>query len=252
MNKKKILITGFPHTGTSILKSKFGECFNVYEAPWETEHVRGNEIGAANHFNKDAIVIKYSSIPIEIHPGKLKFLRESDNPYKDYNIIFLTRNPWYLFTSVIKSGINPVSGIQNHFENSFWFQLERYERSAQLFLEAKNANIPGIYALRYEDFFDNNGEAIKNIMDDLGLIYESNIFDSRTKDYIHWPKVHLKDLDESNLGYDKNRWEYRTWQINQPFQNMNSDINITDELQERLNTSKIIQEIGYSDPRITH
>ena len=41
---KKILVTGFPHTGTSILKSKLGECTNLYECPYEQYNITPNNI----------------------------------------------------------------------------------------------------------------------------------------------------------------------------------------------------------------
>ena len=41
---KKILVTGFPHTGTSILKSKFGECGNLYESPYEWFTITNDDI----------------------------------------------------------------------------------------------------------------------------------------------------------------------------------------------------------------
>ena len=44
---------------------------------------------------------------------------------------------------------------------------------------------------------------------------------------------------------------YRTWQINQPFKNMNGDINLPDDFSQMLANSPIIQKLGYSDPRIT-
>ena len=40
MKRNKILVTGFPHTGTSILKSKLGECSNLYECPFEESFIK--------------------------------------------------------------------------------------------------------------------------------------------------------------------------------------------------------------------
>ena len=79
--------------------------------------------------------------------------------------------------------------------------------------------------------------------------YNNEIFDSRTKDYIHFPNVKYSDFTEEPKEYDK--WgKYRTWQINQPFQNMNSEVDIPEELNKMLSESPIIKELGYTDPRI--
>ena len=51
---------------------------------------------------------------------------------------------------------------------------------------------------------------------------------------------------------DANGGGLRAWQINQPFQNMNADINLPDDFSEMLANSPSIQKLGYSDPRITH
>jgi hypothetical protein len=43
--------------------------------------------------------------------------------------------------------------------------------------------------------------------------------------------------------------EVRVWQINQPFQNMNGEVDIPDELSDILENSPIIKQLGYTDPR---
>ena len=85
----------------------------------------------------------------------------------------------------------------------------------------------------------------------IGLEYTNEIFTNRSKNYIHAPNVNYDNIDSANVSYSRDRLELRTWQINQPFQNMNSEVNIPDELSDILKNSNIIQELGYSDPRIT-
>ena len=126
MHKKKILITGYPHTGTSILKSKIGECKNVYEVVDETYEINNNHIMNSN--DKEFILIKTPIIPLEIRVHGVRFLT-TNNPtsvYKDYSIIFITRNPWNLFTSVIKAGDDPLSHEQWHLSPKYPFTIEEY------------------------------------------------------------------------------------------------------------------------------
>jgi hypothetical protein len=61
--------------------------------------------------------------------------------------------------------------------------------------------------------------------------------------------VNYDNIDSTNVSYNKNRLEFRTWQINQPFQNMNGEVNIPDELSDILENSPIIKQLGYTDPR---
>ena len=247
MNKKKILITGFPHTGTSILKSKIGECSNVFEWPYEASIVNQYHLNASG--DKEFVLVKYPMLPIEIRANHLiKVTR--DSIYQDYIIIFVNRNPWNVFTSIIKSGSNPLNGLPPNSTPEYHIKVEEYIAASTHFLDAQNKELyPNLYSIKYEDFFPNNYEKLRNLFDEIGLEYTEDIFYNRSKDYTHWKDREYSNIDENDISYEKDRFEYRTWQINQPFQNMNSEVNIPDELSDILKNSNIIQELGYSDPR---
>jgi len=249
LNKKKILITGYPHTGTSILKSKFGECKDVFEVVDEAFEINEYHINSAG--DSESILIKTPIIPMEIRVRGVEYLTLKDpvSVYKDYYVIFVTRNPWNLFTSIIKAGDDPLSHETWHLSPKYAFTVEEYFIACKCFLEARDGNFPNIYTIRYEDFFTNNGKRIKDILDDIGLNYRDDILESKTKDYVFQSKVSIKDIDDMPNEYD--RIQMRTWQINQPFQNMNKEVNIPNELSDILKNSNIVQELGYSDPRIT-
>ncbi len=248
MKKTKILITGFPHTGTTILKAKFGECSNVFEYPYECDFLRDIELFGKG--NKEFIVTKSPSIPIEIKKYGLEFLPKSI--YKDYHIIFVTRNPWNLFTSVCKSGEDPLRNDTYHLNYKHVFRIEEYFTSCKLFLEAYSKKYPNVYTIRYEDFFINDYQFIKEIFDDIGLVYGDGIFTNKSKDYIGFHNISYKNI-ESNIDVNNinvhNRPIIRTWQINQPFQNMNGNVNIPNDLNEVLSNSDLVKQLGYSDPR---
>lgn len=248
MNKKKILITGFPHTGTSILKSKLGESANVHELLTEGDVINSNHLYDAG--TKEFVLTKSPVIPINIRANDVNLIRAENSTYKDYILIFVTRNPYYVFTSIIKSGGNPLA-VYEPFSKDDPIRVEHYLASLKIMKDVKEKNIPNTYVIRYEDFFDNDGKAIKDIMDDIGLIYSNDIFEKRTKDYTIAQGINYKDIDVSKITYESNKLAYRIWQINQPFENMNLEVNISDELSDILKNSNIIQEFGYSDPRVT-
>jgi len=81
LNKKKILITGFPHTGTSILKSKMGECSNLYECPYEYFSINQNDM--LNSGDKEFVLKKTPIIPVEIRANTLE-RTQSGFEYGDY------------------------------------------------------------------------------------------------------------------------------------------------------------------------
>jgi hypothetical protein len=249
LKKTKILVTGFPHSGTSILKSKLGECSNLHEVPFETAFVRPEDMHYSG--DKENILIKYPMLPIDIRAGGIAYTRHPDSRYYEYTIIMVIRNPWNVYTGMIKAGSNPMNNLTVDGGNSeYHSKVEEYEVAAELFRQARDNNYPNIYAIRYEDFFPNNFEKLRELMDKLNLQYTEELFTNRTKDYIHWPGKEYANI-KNNEDYQSDRYAYRTWQINQPFQNMNSEVNIPDELSDILKNSNIVQELGYSDPRIT-
>ena len=249
MKKTKILVTGFPHSGTSILKSKLGECSNLHEVPFETAFVRPEDMHYSG--DKENILIKYPMLPIDIRAGGIAYTRHPDSRYYEYTIIMVIRNPWNVYTGMIKAGSNPMNNLTVDGGNSeYHSKVEEYEVAAELFRQARDNNYPNIYAIRYEDFFPNNFEKLRELMDKLNLQYTEELFTNRTKDYIHWPGKEYANIKDGE-DYQSDRYAYRTWQINQPFQNMNSVVNIPEELNKILSESEIIKKLGYSDPRIT-
>ena len=248
MHKKKILITGFPHTGTSILKSKLGECTNVYELLTEGDVIHNNHLQEARE--NEFVLTKSPVIPINIRANDVNLIRAENSTYKDYILIFVTRNPYYLFTSVIKSGGNPMA-VYEPFSKDDPIRVEQYLASLKIMKDIKEKNISDTYTIRYEDFFDNDSKAIKDIMDSIGLNYSNDIFEKRTKDYTIAQGVNYKDIDVSKITYEDNKLAYRIWQINQPFENMNGNVNIPAELDAVLKNAEILQYFGYSDPRVT-
>jgi hypothetical protein len=174
-----------------------------------------------------------------------------DSIYQDYIIILVNRNPWHVFTSVIKSGVNPLNGLPPNSGNpAYHGKWEEYEAASIHFLDAQTKELyPNLYSIKYEDFFVNDYEKLRVLFDEIGFKYNSDIFYNRSKDYIHWNGTQYENIDEANVSYETNRYEYRTWQINQPFQNMNGDVDIPDELSDILENSPIIKQLGYTDPR---
>ena len=248
MKRTKILVTGFPHSGTSILKSKLGECSNLYECPFEESFVREEDI--AKEQGKEFSLTKTPILPIDIRAGGIHFTRNPQSRYYEYIIILVNRNPWNIFNSIVKDGKDPLNKFEVDQHPDYYIRATEYLVSSKFFLDAKNENLEDIYTIRYEDFFTNNFENLYQLMDSIGLEYSSDIFLNRTKDYVHARNVHYKDINPSDVSYSKNRLELRTWQINQPFENMNSDVDIPEELNKMLGESEIVKELGYSDPRI--
>jgi hypothetical protein len=234
--QKRILVTGFPHCGTSILKSKLGECKNVYEQI--DESVFPIEEEYEQYLNSDREFFLWKDPIIRFDLKRAGFGDKENTPYKNDIIIVILRNPYYALTTLLKRYRYPYES-ETH-------MINEYMISARLFLEAKHSNFENVYCIRYEDLFLDNQKEIKGIMDCIGLEYEDDIFDKKTKNYSM-----KKDagLFPPLQGIDTGAYEYRNYQINQPFENFNQkrDIDIPDYFEKILKESPLITELGYND-----
>lgn len=242
---KKILIGGFIYCGTSILKSIIGHIDEVHEIIDE-EYEIIEEKYKVNNPSKKYILVKDPNI---IHR---EFIKKGDelifDPvsstnklemplFKDYIIIFIIRNPLYVFSSINKKldNFSPKDGCHN---------IEIYLKTIELYCKyIKKQEILGnilgrkdIYLIRYEDLFDNNYSNLKKILNSIGLKYTDDIFDnSKYKNFISSTVKSIPEnlpeikVDNDSGSYktnqpfvDMNIYIYRTYQINKPFVNNNT------------------------------
>lgn len=222
---KKILITGFSHCGTTILRAIMGNIEEIHEIVDESLIIPYDEVMNAEKKKKKYILIKYpqitSCLPIE--------------RYKDYEIIFIIRDPYYVYSSINKRKID----YRIHHD------INKYEKTAQLFIKYSNNSdlYKNIHTIKYEEIFENNFEKLKIIFNKIGLNYDDTIFNNENKckkSHSHILYTNIKEKPD-NREHEK----YRTWQINQPFMyNDNlSKIDLTKEQIDKLNKSKIIHKL---------
>lgn len=201
-NSQKVLICGFPHCGTSILRSIIGHIEDVEEIYNETSVITKNS-------DKKFILCK---LPYTMDDF---FCKE----YKDYIKIFIIRNPLFVFSSLNKrfrckrfEGKIP----DNH-------NFDCYISTLRKFIKYKTNPEKNIYTIRYEDLFENNYTEFKKILNDIGFQYDDIIFDNIKYTNIAIPGKTLHVKKPQNHDHNK----YRTWQINQPFIS-NNDISKID------------------------
>jgi hypothetical protein len=210
---KKILIFGYSHCGTTILKSIISHIESVYTLlnnKSEIKEINENDINNINNENNkyEYILCKYSKTKIDFFKSK----------YKDYIKIFIIRNPLYVFSS-----INNRCCI-----NCECHSLNEYIYVCKLFNNYLLKSIDNLYLIKYEDIFIDNFLNLKTILDKINFVYTEDIFDN-TK-YINFTNNKLLSIPIYKPD-EKNNLEYRTWQINQPFinNNDNNKINLTKE-----------------------
>jgi len=200
LHTKPILICGFPHCGTSILKSIIGHIEDVDEIIRETDYISADKLNNSKH---KYVLAKTPYFKDEILTKK----------YDDYIKIVIIRNPCYVYSSLNKRynyNIPVKLGLENHY-------LKVLEKINYLINEKRE----NLYTIFYEDLFNNNFEKLRDILDRVGLKYTDNIFNNSNYDNFivdkNIPKVIPLPTDHDN---------FRSWQINQPFENMNNPAKI--------------------------
>lgn len=204
---KKIIIFGYSHCGTTILQNIISHISDVYNIINETEYIDEKIINTIDK-KYNYIVCKYPILKEKIF----------DKKYDDYIKIFIIRNPKYVFSS-----INRRCGY-----NCECHSLKYFSDICKIYYNCILNPINNLYLIKYEDMFDNNFEYLKKIFNQIGFMYNEDIFNNNK--YINYADKTLLYIPE-NKPDEKNHIEYRTWQINQNFINNNCDdkINLTDE-----------------------
>ena len=236
---KKILVTGFPHSGTTILRAKIGECKNTYDCNYEC--VDPPNFYPAMQYDFYVWKHPFLDAPFRNHTFAIK----PESKYADTIVIPIIRNPWHIFSSLHKRGTQ--SNEFSIYDNRQGHSLPWYENTCEVIFDAFQKNYKDVYPIKYEEMFDNNFEKLRNIFDSIGLEYDTDIFEKKTKEFSHGDAMYVEDYNK-NGKYDGG---LRAWQINQPFKNMNADINLPDDFSQMLANSPSVQKLGYSDPRIT-
>lgn len=219
---KKIIIFGFPHCGTTILRSIIGHIGNVYDIADEKMHIDDDIM---DYNNYDFVLCKWPYLITE---------SELLTKYYDYIKIFIIRNPLYVFSSLNKRLKYDSSAFdKNH-------NIDKYIETVKQFNilnNTKNVNsIDNLFLIKYEDIFECNYKNLRYIFDKIGFNYNDDIFDNskyvnknRSQENLIVPKVAPPEYEHS---------QYRLFQINQKFENNNdtSKIDLTKEQYHILTT----------------
>lgn len=214
MVSQKIIVCGFPHSGTTILKNIIGHIDDVEEIVDELHIINRSS-------NKKFIMCKDPFI-------RPDYFREE---YKDYIKIVILRDPRWIFSSLNKRFNRRVP--ENH-------SIQHYIDRVNMFLDHKDD--PDVYAIRYEDMFPDNYKRLREIFDSIGFKYTDKIFDnSKFENRSHSCIRTIPQQKPMNLDHAR----YRTYQINQPFVNNNDPdkIDLTDEQRKILETDPTIRRL---------
>ena len=188
---QKILIHGFPHAGTSILKSIIGHCENVEEIINESCNIKKKS-------DKDFIVAKFPHTLDSFFTSK----------YDDYIKIFIVRDPRYVFSSLNK---------RLNYKLDNYHSIQQYIKTIKNFSRCILTPREDIYCLKYEELFDDNFKVLRDMFDSIGFQYTDKVFDNSQYEN----SIHKGSKIPSVKPENKDHLRYRMYQINQKFENMN-------------------------------
>lgn len=215
----KIIVCGFPHCGTSILKSVIGHCEEVCEIIKEKKHIEQPSVSHKYTLCKDPF------------PLSSKF------DYSDYTKIMIMRNPVYVFSSLNRRFDREIGRTclpDNH-------SIESYIQALSIFDEI-NSGENNFHKLIYSQIFENDFLEIRKLLDSLDLNYDDKIFDNS----LWFNRIICRDVWSKKDGIisPKKHAAYRTYQINQPFSNKNDSdkIHLSEQQIMEIKQSEIINK----------
>ena len=230
-----IMILGSSHSGTTILKTILGHVPKTSEILGElttppnvspvTRYI-DSAFAAAKNADCDYVIAKRS-------PAGLRTPDEHCHPgWGDTIRIVVTRNP-----ILVCNSWNERDVVYRNCKDRF--------KSFANIIDAvlKRKQNPNTYYIRYEDMFEDNFRALREILDDIGMHYTESIFDNSRYTNLSHKKVR-NSVDTKPTPEDHER--YRTWQINQPIRNFNREdkaINLTSSQYEWLSKNQSVQAL---------
>lgn len=222
---KKVIVFGFSHCGTTILKSIIGHIPDVYEIIDEVDIIEDSFIKEAE--DKKFILCKYP---------QAKDIFFSDL-YDDYIKIFIIRNPLWVYSSLNK---------RTNYNITDYHSIDKFINVCSLYNYYKLNPKQNLHLIRYEDMFNNNYDELKSIFNNIGFDYDDSIFNNEL--YINKSHSHITEIPKDevdNTDHDR----YRTYQINQPFKK-NNDIQKIDLIYSQIHTIINSDEIKSIYPNI--
>ena len=213
---QKIIVFGFPHCGTTILRSIIGHCQEVFQICDEIKKIKMNT-------DKPFIVCKYPFMDSNF------FTKE----YDDYIKIFIIRNPLFVYTSINKRFIKSIPHD---------YHLLNYEKVVQQFIKCRKENI--------QIFTQLNMKNCLIIITAIYVIYWIPLVLTITMIFLIMHYLEIKFLIifkviPKDVPRNADHNNYRMYQINQPIENFNNE-NAIDLKPDQINyikKSNIINEL---------
>ncbi len=186
-----ILVTGFHHSGTSILRKIIGNHPEIFDVLNERQirhlHRWKNE---ARQSGQNKLVLKAVSFGAQF----LEFYRQFDKA------VLIIRNPFDVMASLtLRLGKTPKVE-----------EFRRWERYAQAY---QQTNHPNLIKVRYEDLFDHGYSTLQEVFKFLHLPWRKEV---ATENHQRRVPINCNKIPDQPPERTQQAL-FRSWQINQPF-----------------------------------
>ena len=115
-------------------------------------------------------------------------------------------------------------------DNQF-YGIKEYESAVERYLECQSKPYKDLYLIKYEDLFPNNYKCFKTLLTQIGFTYTPKIFIN----HYYENQVISSERFVKDQPLNTEHGKFRTWQINQPFRDMN-DLSKLDLSREQYNS----------------
>jgi hypothetical protein len=109
----------------------------------------------------------------------------------------------------------------------------------------------GVHCITYDELFLNDGQKLKSILDEIGITYEEGFPMVKRKVYPiqFYPGDPLEAAVPEEAPPMASETQYRLWQVNQEFKNMNGEV-VLDPLLEADIDAMLpqLEELGWAKP----
>ena len=228
----KVLITGFPHSGTTILRAILENIDCVHAHPWEATL-------ASNEICKTAVKSGASHVVVKCPNIQDSFFDESHEVYKDYKKIFIIRSPFYTYSSLNRSKSENAPGVR----------LDDWQKTAQYWLAVKGERgREDVICIRYEDLFPRGFEGIREVISALGISdYDNSVYEENEK-YSHKIEDISGDLTCNSTTHINDHKRFRRWQVHQKFKcsNTANSLNLSFDQINRISSMIETSVLGYT------
>ena len=249
----KILISGFPHSGTTILRKIIGNHEDIIDIDIELDERNVNKVYSSINkpININTLVNQTNKHIVVKHPNFNLFgndLSQIKNKTQNYDkIILIIKNYKDIFTSLCLRyfGTITIDKLDNLTQGRHQMDFKGWEQYAKLFLEAQKDD--KFLCIKYEDLFIDNYQKIKDIFNWLNIEYNENVLNLKKNQYHNSKTKSYKIMDKKPTREDHSH--FRGWQINQPLQNMSGKNRhlLSQDIINTINKSKYIQSLNYNN-----